>query len=61
MLVAESIQINRYKGIDNDKITIVSEEIAILKLMSKLDKIREQITQQNKQKPNYRKAARSRR
>ena len=55
MLIAESIQINRYKGIDNDKITIVSEEIATLKLLSKLDKLKEQITQQNRQKPNYRK------
>lgn len=49
MLQAQTIQINRYRGIDDSKVTIVNEEIATLKLLNQLDKEKVRITAWNKE------------
>jgi hypothetical protein len=48
MLNPETIQINRYKGIDNSKVSIVHSEIATLKTLVLLNKEKERITAYNK-------------
>ena len=48
MQKASNIQLNRYKGLDNSKVLIVSEEIATLKLLEKLNLEKENITKFNK-------------
>jgi hypothetical protein len=48
MLHIDSIEINRYIGIDNTKISIVSEEIQTLKHLSRLDKEKMALTAYNK-------------
>jgi len=48
MLKIQQIQVNRYKGIDSSKITIVNEEIATLKLLNELNIQKENITKYNK-------------
>lgn len=48
MLNPETIQINRYRGLDNSKVNIVHSEIATLKTMIKLNKEKDRITAWNK-------------
>ena len=52
MLNIENIHINRYKGIQNEKITVINENIAMLKLYSILEKQKKAITLFNKQNGN---------
>jgi hypothetical protein len=48
MLKVESMQINRYKGIDESRISIVHEELRTLKQLKALDKEKQNITAFNK-------------
>ncbi len=48
MLNPETIQINRYRGIDNSKVSIVHEEIRTLKTLVVLNKEMKNITAYNK-------------
>lgn len=52
MLKIDSIRINRYLGLSNDKITVINEDIAMLKIYSQLEKQKNAITAYNKMHGN---------